>query len=292
MKHKLTRRRFGYLMLAGTTAAALGYFTKKTFAQTVSIDIIGVSPVAKATTVEAGIILQSFDLTLNQVETTTFPQDLNEAILELEEQLTGLTSFGDDDSTLVLSIAPVRTGNKENEPTRLVFLGTSPKTLTLSGLKKQNRLQSLLGSNDGSLLGLVTTKNHKPPVDLVEIDPSTGEISLIDKIKLPQTQRFSNLAQCPNGTIYTTALGRLGETSLVRLDLAQGTSTTVAQLNYNGMVWNNGLSDLVCTTGDVLLALGAPRYETPNNLYYVEPSTGTMTLLTEYDATKIALASG
>lgn len=293
MNQRLTRRRFGQLVLASTTVAALGYFEKKTSAQTANLDIISVSAVAKAITAAEGIVVQSLDVALSQVETITLTEDPDEdtAVLEIDEELTGLTSLGGD-GTLVVCIAPVRTGKKENEPTRLVFAGKSPKTLTVSGLKKQDRLDSLLGANDGSLLGLVSKKNRQPPVNLVKISPNTGEISLIDKIKLPQTQRFSNLAQCPNGTIYTTAISRLGETSLVRLDLAQGKAISEVQLNFKGTVWNNGLSDLVCSEADQLFALGAPRYVTPNNLYTVNSRTGAMTLLRQYDANKITISSG
>ena len=293
MNWKLTRRRFGQVAIASTAVAGLGYLANKTFAQTPSptpdLNIYGMKPDPKSS-IAGGIVLHSLDMARSRVVTQTLPQVRVRAtpILQIGEQLTDLTCLAD--GTFVLAITPVRAGIKEGEPTRLVFLGTSPRTVTVSGLKKQDRLESLLVANGGSLLALLIKKNGRPPVDLVEIDLSTGEISLVDKIKLPQTQRFSKLAQCPNGTLYTTAVGRLGETSLVQLDLAQGKAIVRSQLKVDGTVWNSGLSDLVCSRAGQLLALGAPRYESPNLVYSVDTSNGTMTALTPFDVVKFTIA--
>lgn len=281
MKLKLTRRRFGQLAIASTAVAGLGYLANKTVAQTALL-IYGARPNPKA-----GVTaVQSLNVA------TTAVQELATTNLEPGEKLTGLTSLANAERTLVQVISPVRAGQKQDAPTRLVFLGTSPKTLTVSGLKKQETLQSVLGLNDGSLIGLVIKKNGRPPVDLVTIDVNTGQISLLEKIKLPQTDRFSNLAQCPDGTIYTTAVGRLGETILVQLDLGQGKPNDLAKLNINGAVWNSGLSSLACSPAGQLFALGAPRYVTPNKLYSVDPKDGSMTLQKDFDVSKITILRG
>lgn len=187
----------------------------------------------------------------------------------------------------MLAIGAVRSGKKENAATRLVFLGTSPRIVTLSGLKKQEALESLVGLNDGSLIGLVMKKTIMPPVKVVNIDINTGQITKLDKINLRHTERFNNLDQCPNGTIYTTAVPREGATNLVQLDLEQGKAVPLAQLNYNSLVWDSGLSDLVCSPVGEILALGASTYETINNLYTVDAKTGAMHLQREFDVTKI-----
>ncbi len=293
MKRKITRRRFGQLAIAGTAAAGIGHLTTKVFAQTTpNLFIYGARPVSQA----GKIFVQSLNVTTNAIE------DLTTASLEIGEKLIGFTSLANVERTLVLAIGSVRTGKKEEAPTRLVFLGTSPKILTLSGLKKQDTLESVLGLSDGSLIGLVIKKNIRPPVKLVAIDISTGQISLIDKIKLPQTERFSNLAQCLNGTIYTTAVGRLGETSLVQLDLGAKKLTRLVQLKFNEEEgdseagdphingFNSGLSDLTCSPAGQLLALSAPSLVTPNRLYSVDENTGAMSVrLGEFDVSKITI---
>lgn len=279
MKRILTRRRFGCLAIAGTAVAGLGYLTNKTLAETPALVLYGARPDSQA----GVIVLQSLDVTTGVV------QDLTTAALQLGEKLLGFTSLAN--GTLVLAIGPVITGKKENASTRLVFLGMAPiNSLPVLKLEKQQALESLLGLNDGSLIGLVNKKNGGPPVDLVNIALNTGEISLIDKIKLPKTERFANLTQSPNGTIYTTVVGQEGETSLVQLDLGQGKYIIIKQLKLNGKIWDSGLSDLAsspASSANQRFLLGAPRYETPNKLYRVDISTGAMTWLRDFDVTKI-----
>lgn len=293
MKRQLTRRRFGQMVIASTAAAGLGHLATKTFAQTI-LSVYGAHPVPKA----GKIFVQSLNVTTGAV------QELTTATIQIGEKLIGFTSLANAERTLVLAIGPVRAGKQENTLTRLVFLGTSPRILTLSGLTKQEALESVLGTNDGSLIGLVIKKNIRPPVKLVAIDIITGQISLIDKIKLPQSERFSNLAQCPNGTIYTTVVGRLGETNLVQLDLGQGKLIPRVRLKFNDEEgdseagdphlhgFNSGLSSLVCSSpAGQLLALGKPSLvTTPNRLYSVDEKTGAMSVrLREFDVSKITI---
>ncbi len=86
-------------------------------------------------------------------------------------------------------------------------MGTPIKTLIVSGLKQNQQLGSLLGTNDGRLIGLVGKKNGTPPILLVDINLQTGEISSINKIKFPNDERVSNLAECPDGKLYTSLVG-------------------------------------------------------------------------------------
>ena len=279
MKLKLTRRRFGRLAIATTAVAGLGYLANKSFAQMAPpLVLYGARPNPKA----GKITLQSLNLKSGVV------QDLTTASLDFGEKLIGLTSLAN--GTPVLAIGPVRAGKNENAATRLIFLGTTPRTLTLSGLNSQYALESLLGLNDGSLIGLFIKKNNMPPVKLVNINPNTGNFSFTDMLELPEQERFSQLMQTPNGTIYTTVVRHL-KTKLVRLDMAQRRVMNLALLNCNGKVWNNGLSDMTSSpTSPVneLFALGAPKYVSPYNLYIVDANTGAMTLLKEkWDVTKI-----
>lgn len=280
MKVKLTRRRFGQMAIASTAVAGLGYLANKTFAQTPPHFVIyGVRPNREG----EKLTLQSLNVETGAV------QDVTSATLDNGEKLIGLTSLAN--GTLVLAVGPVRAGKKENAPTRLIFLGSSPRTLTVSGLDRQYALESLLGLNDGSLIGLVIRKNNMPPVRLVDINLNTGEVSFTGRVNLPAQKRFSQLMQTPNGTLYTTVVGEPSDTRLVRLDLAERRVVNLAALNFNGRVWNNGLNDMASSPMspmNELFALGGPRYASLYNLYIVDADTGAMTLLKEqWDVTKI-----
>ncbi|MCC5631329.1 hypothetical protein LC613_26580 [Nostoc sphaeroides CHAB 2801] len=210
------------------------------------------------------------------------------ALVETNETLSGFTSLSD--GTLVLAATPVSIGTKEATSTRITFLSTPIKTLIISGLKQNQQLGSLLGTIDGRLIGLVGKKNGTPPITLVDINVQTGEISTISKIKFPSNERVSNLAQCPDGKLYTSLVGLNGETTLVQLDSNQKSPIRLAQLKFNGQAWNNGLQSLVCSGTGQLLGFGALRYETPNAVYSIDKNSGNMTRLQDFDAAQITLA--
>lgn len=209
-------------------------------------------------------------------------------LVETNETLSGFTCLSD--GTLVVAATPVTTGRKQATSTRITFLSTPVKTLIISGLKQNQQLGSLLGTNDGRLIGLVNKKNGTPPITLVDIDLQTGEISTISKVKFPNDERASNLAQCPDGKLYTSLVGLNGDTTLVQLDSNQKTPIRLAQLKLNGKAWNNGLQSLVCSATGQLLAFGAQRYETPNAVYSIDKNSGNMTRLQDFDAAQITLA--
>ena len=284
MELKLSRRRFGQLAIASTATGALGYLANKTFAQTPNLTNLTLYGARSISAIGQGLI-QTLNVTSPAID------ELTRLTLQPGEKLSGFTFLKDD--TLVLSFSAVLLGKKKDIDTRLVFIGvsgvSSKPSLNLSGLKKEETIDSLLGLRDGSLIALVIKKNGKPPVKVVEIDTSSGQVSVLDKIKLPKTDRFSTLAQCPDGTIYTTAVDRTGETTLVQLDLGEGKPNALAQLNLDNTTWNSGLNSLTCSSGGELLALAAPRYVTPLNVYNVNPSTGAMTLRAEkWNVSKIA----
>ena len=305
MELKLTRRRFGQLAIAGTVVAVLGNFQRKVFSQisTPQLVVIGVrlgpipSPdvdtglddpmpdtdeinIAPSATV--GLILESLDIADAQPKPLPIPQIL----LDSDDQVTGFTSLSD--GTLVAAITPVPTKRKGGGPTRLI-VGPSPTTVTISGLKKKELLESLVGTKDGRLLGLVVKKNGRPPVRLVEIDQKTGDFT--SKLKLPENQRFSNLAECPDGKLYTTGIGKDGKTSLLLLDLQKGALDFIAELKVDNTSWDNGLESLVCSPANQLFAFGALRYQYPNALYSVDQSSGAMMKLQDFDVIKITVVS-
>ncbi|MBE8970297.1 hypothetical protein IQ277_30025 [Nostocales cyanobacterium LEGE 12452] len=309
MNYKVSRRRFGQLVLAGTVVSGLSYLTKKALAETPSLNIVGIgsSPlvttdptvITEVNTTElventalnsvstdikpVGLVLQSLMTGKAQVLT-----DKTTPLLEPNEILSGFTSLSD--GTLVVAITPVALSRRQATPTRITFLGTSVKSLIVSGLKPNQQLGSLLGTNDGRLIGLVGKKNGTPPIRLVDINLQTGEISPISKIKFLDNERVSNLAECPDGILYTSIVGAYGETTLVQLDPNQKKPIRLGQLKVNGQAWNNGLQSLVCSTTGQLLAFGAMRYETPNAVFIVDKNSGNMTRLQDFDTAQITRA--
>jgi hypothetical protein len=304
MKLKLTRRQFGQLAIASTIVTAFTYFTDRTFAQ-VSNQVIGVNlgPVVDPdhtaipeidstdgsnydentieTITNQEIVLQSLDLESGKVQNLSTPR----VLVTSYESLSAFTSLSD--GTPVIVLTPVSTSQYGNRSTRLVFLSMPEKTVTLAGLKKQNTLTSLLGTDDGKLLGLVTKKDGRPPVELGEVNIQTGEISFFDKINLPQDRQISNLVKCQEGKVYVTAVQNNGTTELVELDLETGKTSVQAQLNINNKKWNNGLQSLVCSPSGQLLAFGSLRYATPNKVHTLDPNTGTLSLLKSFNAIRI-----
>lgn len=323
MEYKLTRRRFGKLAIASSTVAGLSYFAHKSLAQTPAqtiaqtpaqtpgLAITGLRPgsltsidttatnvrLAAPDTGEAAesvinsqqVRVQSLDLASNQVQNLPGQsvQAGTTAKVDNDEVITGLTYLAD--GTLIAAVTPVRTSRRGNRPTRLKFLGSSRSDLTISGLQRQEELKSLLGTKDGKLIGLVGKKNGTPPYRLVDVNLQTGNFNV--RLNLPQNQRFSNLAQCPDGKIYTISVQDSGAVNLVQLDLGQGIPVTLSQLQFDNTPWTSGLESLLCSSAGGLLGFGAPRYVQPNSVYTIDVSSGVMAKLTDFDVSKIAIPS-
>jgi hypothetical protein len=272
MELKVSRRRFGQLVIAGTATGAIGYLANKTSAQTSD---------------QLYAALPNYKTGLLYVYDQSGANPISVALLA-GERLTGFTFLANN--TRVLSLSPALGGKKKDDITRLVLIsGTSQTVRNVSGLKKNETLESLVGLQDGSLVGLVLKKNGRPPVQLVDIDITSGALSKGNKIKLPQTERFSGLAEGPNQTIYSTAVGRKGNTSLVQLDLEKKKPSVLAELTLDNQVWTSGFRSLTYSPGGEILALGARRYEIPNNVYRINPSNGAMTVrVAKWNVAKIA----
>ena len=300
MNQRITRRRFGQVVLTGTVAYGLSTFASRLLAQTSptknSSVLIGVSFSRQGST-SSQLVVQSLHLTTGQVQTqTSIPvqqqtntqlQPLTTAAQNLQpyEQLSALTSILD--GRLIIATNPVR-GSDQANPTRLTIVqGSSSQTLNVSGLDPQEALWSLLGTNDGSLIGLVGKTNGSFPYRLANIDIQTGQLSLIS-FTLPSFEWFSNLTQCPDGKIYATAAGFEGGISLVQLDLKQGLLIRLPQLSFKTGYWRNGLNSLTCSLGGKFLALAAPsRHASIKYLYTVDPGTGAMSLQRTFNVNKI-----
>lgn len=302
MELKLTRRRFGQLAITGTVIAVLGNFQRKVFSQIAALPLVVIGirlGLVPSPSVDTGLdevepdtdeinivpsatvrlILESLDIADGQPEPLSIP----EIRLESEEQVTGFTSLSD--GTLVAAITPLPTRRKGVGPTRLIVFPAAT-TVTISGLKKKEYLRSLLGTKDGKLLGLVVKNNGRPPVRLVDVDWETGNFA--NELKLPKNQRFSNLAECPDGKLYTTGIDKDGITSLLLLDLQTGKLDFITALKVDDTRWNNGLDSLVCSPANQLFAFGALRYQYPKALYSVDESS--VMKLQDFDVAQITVA--
>lgn len=310
MNQKLTRRQFGQIAIAGTTVAALSHLAGKNLAQAQQTPaIIGLrlgppstNPIASRTVLgrnDSGVSipdvepparslsLQSLNVANRQARALPSPKIL----LQSGEGLTGLTSLAD--GTIVIAITPNSPSREERDAsTRLIFLGKPPRTLIVSGLNKKEALGSLTGTNDGRLLGLVVNKNGAPPVRQVSIDIRTGRISFDTEINLPGKGRYANLAQCPDGKLYSTVVKKKGDTFLVQVDPKQKKLITLSQLKINNKIWNNGLQSLVCGPKGQFYAFGGLRYQFPTALYLLDPKTGAMTQRTPFNSAKITIPRG
>jgi len=166
MNQRITRRRFGQLVLTASAATGIATFASRLLAQTTLIKnssvLVGVSfsrqgssgfsP--RATTGSSQLVVQSLDLKTGQVQiqtsipvqqqTNSKPQPLTTAAHNLQpyEQLSALTSLLD--GTLIIATNPVR-GSEQANPTRLTIVqGSSSQTLNLSKLAPHEGLWSLL----------------------------------------------------------------------------------------------------------------------------------------------------
>jgi hypothetical protein len=284
MERTLTRRQFGQLVIAGAAVAASGNFPSNVQAATSKLVIMGVrlGPIPSdvpSTTRE--LILETLDVENGQIRPLPGPQ----IFIGSEEQVTGFTSLSD--GRVVVAITPISASSKGEEPTRLIILDPSPTTVTISGLKKDEQLGSIVGTKDGGLLGFVMKKNGTPPVRLVDIDQNTGTFT--ETLILPGNQRFSNLAECPDGQLYTTGVDREGTTSLLLLEAQKRQFSVIAELKVDDTIWDNGLDSLVCSPAHQLVAFGALRYQFPKALYSVDVSSGAMTQLRDFDVAKVTM---
>jgi hypothetical protein len=309
---KLTRRRFGKLTIVTIAMGSLGYFPSNALAaeeERPKLVIVGVehgtvvrngransttdldrdttenySTIAPSTTpVEAfqGLVFRRLDLKTGKTQTQT----LKEPILSLGERLTGLTYLGD--GTLIISITPDSASANGAEPTRLLILDKSSKTIAVSGLQSHQALDSLLLLKDASLIGLVTEKDGSAPAKIVDLDPKTGKIS--DRFDLPKGTRFSCLAESPDGKLYTSVFRANATTDLLEVKSAQKTVNVVAKLTVDGGPWYHGIQSLMFSPAGELLALANLEYRLPNSLYRVKVDTGVMTKLADLEASRATL---
>ena len=298
MSVHFTRRQMLRLALVGSatlasTSAVIGPQALTTFAgspssipSTVVLGLrAGVMPAGGAVTA-VPLLAQSLEIESGLQATSQIPQLLEDGIspiLEVHESITGCASLAD--GSFVALITPTPDGVRASQPTRLTHVYQDHATsVPITGLKSDEQIGSVAATGGTSLVGLLEKRNGTPPVRLVGIDVQTGAISDNQQLHLPGLKRFTTLGLCPNGRMYSSIVGRDGVTSLVDLDAG-----TTVPLTEDGVAWNNGLSSLVCSHSNQLLALTAPRY-TLNGVYSVDPLSGALRRLYEFEVAKLTIS--
>jgi hypothetical protein len=287
---KLNRRQFNQLLIAGTTLAAVGIPVERALAQG--------RPVLRG--------LRMRPMTLNDdddeemVSQTINPEngDINQrtqlknqegalAILRRNERLSGLASLAK--GSLLIAATQGLPGDPE-VVSRLMISNGSARNITMRGLGPNNTVESLLAKNDGSILSIVSLNSGIPPLRLATIDAQTGQASLIEGFNFPPNTRFSNLTQCPNGTIYGTALGQEGSVRLVQLDVQKQQIMDLPLLRFEQRTLSNDVKSLTCSGTGQLFALADPIKRDSNVLFTVDVGTGAMKLVREVDTEKVTFS--
>jgi hypothetical protein len=173
----------------------------------------------------------------------------------------------------------------------------------VSGLSKDQGLDSVRLLRSGLLIGMVTKKDGTGPAQVVEVNPRTGAVSFTNLVSLPADRRFSALAEAPDGKLYTSVFRNNTNTELWTLDLTNRTATFLVNLttlsgcsskNCSNVPeitpWYHGIQSLIVIPAGQLLAHGNLEYFLPNSLYTINVDTGFMTEIDRYPVARVALS--
>ena len=311
MNLRIKRRRFGQLAIASAATAAITNLAGKVAAQSspetlYSASVSSTSVVSntnttppitvKSSNVTSGQQLTNFAVPSTTVSTPNTPVETTPKATSTQPntRLTGLTSLSN--GTLAKTTV---SSSKNGDVTQLIFTDpTTSKTvntLKVSGFPNNNStVESLLApKNTNNLIAIISLNQGIPPFDLGAIDPTTGKITTSSSAGLPtlnSSQRYSNLTQASDGTIYATNLGREGTTYLVRVDLANRSVTRVVQLSYNNKPLNSDLLSLAVSSSGQLYALANPNHESTNSLFIVDIKSGVLSFVRQLDAQQITFS--
>lgn len=300
MKLKLTRRQFGQLALASTTAAAVGLVYSKSLAQSNTGKVIlGIKPGISDNDIDTNLDSNTTDL-VNTSQTTIDPSILQPIIVEscnvstheiktvlttapILETCERLSGFALINGQLIAAASYICTKKKKDKKVRLINLN-SLETVDISGLKNNEDVYQLLRLKDGSLAALVGKEKGKGFSKIVTIDFKTGQIT--DRSKIPEQKRVTAVAECSDGSFYGINTNKIGETSLSEIGQEES-----KKLKSQGKTLNNGCDGLVCTSSNELFALVAFRYESPKYLHRINKDNGEMERIKGFNVAKITLAS-
>ena len=261
------------------------------------------------------VVIQSYNVSTGQTSTVTTTQP----ILEKGELVSGFAVSKSGE--LVVSTSPIAA--EKNSSNRLVTLkGSSVETKEVSGVAKDESLD-LIELPDGSISGVVKKEDGTGSRRIVDVDSESGavqkkntptKVPITGKLEtsssrtiakseantqvlgaeatptveipneLPSDKEYKNVVVCDDGNRYAFLTDFQGDTSLVNI-----TTGKTVPVTFEGAVWNNGFSGLVCAPDNKLYALGGRRYETPKFLHQLDKETGNLKRLAPFDVATIAL---
>ncbi len=262
------------------------------------------------------VVIQSFNVSNGQTKTVRTTQP----ILERGEFVSGFAVS----KTGTLVVATSAIAAEKNISSRLITVkDNSVETKEVSGVAKDESLD-LIELPDGSIGGIVKNENGTGSREIVDVETESGSVkkktapiklpsegkletsgnstSVISeaetqvlqaekapieiKSELPSDKEYNNVVVCADGNRYAFLTDFQGDTSLVNITTGKTTPIT-----FEGAVWNNGFSGLVCAKNNELYALGGRRYETPKFLHFVDKETGNLKRLGAFDVATIALGN-
>jgi hypothetical protein len=287
---KLNRRQFNQLLIASTTLAAVGVPVERALAQgRPALRGLRMRPMTLNDEDDEEMVSQTINPENGDINQRTQlkNQEGAPAILRRNERLSGLASLVK--GSLLIAATQGLPGDPE-VVSRLMISNGSARNIPMRGLAPNNTIESLLANNDGSILSIVSLNSGIPPLRLATIDTQTGQASLIEGFNFPPNTRFSNLTQCPNGTIYGTALGQEGSVRLVQLDVPNKKIMDLPLLRFEQRTLSNDVKSLSCSGTGQLFALADPIKRDSNVLFTVDIATGAMKLVKEVDTEKITFS--
>ncbi|MBU7587108.1 MAG: hypothetical protein KAF91_30385 [Nostoc sp. TH1S01] len=334
MNLSLKRRRFGQMMIASATTAAMANMADKTLAQSSSSKLVGFSLASNNLKVGLSVGgLLSVDVSLKTDLINTTPQIVIQTLdllsgkllstLEVASKLvTNLRTSTEsspkalysqtyeritDATTLTdgrLVISSVTSTQKGNYNKIVIFdakTNSYQEGIKVSGFRSNNAtIESVMAMKDNRLLSIISFGEGVPPFYFAVIDSTTGKISAGTELALPDLspdERFSNLAQAPDGKIYATNIDREGNTNIVQIDLKNRSLLTgkakivpYVQLRLEKEALRNDLLSMAFSSSGQLYALAAPNGEKTKSLYTIDMKTGELQYLTEFLVEQIAFS--
>ena len=125
------------------------------------------------------------------------------------------------------------------------------------------------------------------PFWLANINLTNGQVTMLDNIALDPNRRYSDLTQCPDGTIYSISRAPQWDVRLVKLDIAARTVTLLIQPMLDGSPIYAELSSLACSPSGQLYGLADPRSSGINSIFAIDLSTGALTRIREFDVDRM-----
>ena len=192
------------------------------------------------------------------------------------------------------SINIVRTSTKREVNHRALIrnigipgLITDASGRQVDGLAATDSISSLLIPRSGPPIALIAHYTDTPPFSLVALDPQSWKATALHSPWLDPNARYGHLTQCPDGTIYASTRQIEEGVHVIQISLNEARTQEVSELNVDGRLVRNDVSDLACSPSGQLYALADPYYSGSNSLFAVKLSTGIMTLLQKYDVDRM-----